>query len=59
MPDEAAYENRHTEWKKTMDREQMLNEFYTGRNENCRLIENRKGRLEYLTTLKCSHCERQ
>lgn len=38
-----------------MDRREMINEFYTGYNEDCRLFKNRRGQLELLTTMHYIH----
>ena len=38
-----------------MDRTEMINEFYTGYNEDDRLTRSRKGQLEYLTTMHYIH----
>ena len=38
-----------------MDRKEMINEFYTGYNEERRLSKSRHGQLEYLTTMHYIH----
>ena len=38
-----------------MDRKDMINQFYTGYNEDCRLLKSRHGQLEYLTTMHYIH----
>ncbi len=38
-----------------MERYEMINSFYTGYNEDSRLVKNRKGQLEYLTTMHYIH----
>ena len=38
-----------------MDRKEMINDFYTGYNEDIRLFKNRRGQLEMLTTMHYIH----
>ena len=38
-----------------MDRKEMINQFYTGYNEDYRLFKSRHGQLEYLTTMHYIH----
>ena len=38
-----------------MERNEMLNEFYTGDNEDRRLIKSRHGQMEYRTTMHFIH----